>query len=202
MNLETLQKFCSQSHWKADYNSPFTYEGKTYSTDGYLLVRLEGEVEGVRSFSEFPYDTIQNCFTQPLKEFSSLSQFESEEVWEECSHCEGTGKITICPECEGSGELELDSGYNFYNVECETCGGTGQYSGLDGEEDCENCDGKGVVSVRKLVAIGASNFDNRLLNKLIQNLPPDAQIAPAQEPVGAAVLRWVGGEGLIMPCRI
>lgn len=201
MNLETLQKFCSQSHWKADYNSPFSYEGKTYATDGFLLIRLDEEVEGVRPFFKFPYDTIQNCFTQPLREFSPLGQFESEEVREECRHCEGTGKITTCPECDGSGELELDSGYNFYGVECQTCEGTGQYSDPNGEEDCENCDGKGVMSVRKLVTIGQSNFDNRLLNKLIQNLPTEAKIAPALEPMRAAVLRWSGGEGLIMPCR-
>lgn len=180
---------------------PFVFQGKTYATDGYLLVRVEGELEGVPSCPEFPLEKIQENFNSPLRETLLLNQFETDEVRETCNHCKGNGKVTICPECEGSGEIELDSGYNFYSVECQTCGGTGEYSDPDGDETCENCDGEGSVSIRKLVTIGQSNFDNRLLNKLIQNLPAETEIAPAQEPMKAAVLRWLGGEGLIMPCR-
>lgn len=201
MNLEILQKFCSKHSWKTFMEKPFVFQGKTYATDGYLLVRVEEELEGVSPYSEFPFEAIQENFNKPLREPLNLKQFESEEIREQCNHCGGTGKVTTCPECEGSGEIELDSGYNFYSVECQTCGGTGEYSDPEGDETCENCDGEGTVSVRKLVTIGVSNFDNRLLNKLIQNLPPDTEIAPAHEPMRAAVLRWTGGEGLIMPYR-
>jgi hypothetical protein len=201
MKLDTLQKFCSKFHWKNQYNSPFTYQGKTYATDGYTLVRIPGELKGVQEYSEFLHDSIQKNFDQPLLEPLSLEQFESEDAKETCYHCGGKGRITTCPECEGSGTIELDSGHNYYEVECQTCGGSGEYSDPDGDDVCDVCDGEGEISIRKLVMIGNSTFDNRLINKLIRYLPAETEILPAQEPMRAAVLRWPGGEGLIMPCR-
>lgn len=59
-----------------------------------------------------------------------------------CVACKGTGKgHADCRECDGDGELELDSYYNSYCVECKTCGGDGRDPdrGIDGT--CSVCSG-------------------------------------------------------------
>lgn len=95
----------------------------------------------------------------------------------------------------------MDTGYNYYTMECESCNGRGTLSDGEPGEECEYCEGTGQISARKLVVIGQGNFDNRLINKLIGNLPKDATVSPSYNPLKPAVLKWEGGEGLIMPVR-
>lgn len=201
MDLKTLQKFCHT--WDRKLNSPFNNGGYTYATDGFILLRTptciaERNLEG----SDFPEDSITQQFAGPFNQSFKLSDFFTEEKKEACSTCNETGKLTECPECEGSGEIELDSGYNFYSVECQSCEGTGYIEDDEEGEDCDSCEGTGKVSVRTLIKIGSASFDNRLLNKLIDNLPEDTTIAPPKSDLKPALLSWSGGTGLIMPVRV
>lgn len=201
MNLETLAKFANSSGWRPKFKEPFVFDGKTYATDGHVLVRLDTLLEGAAEYPDFPYEQIQGNFESPLHEPVLLKDYWTEVQTEECSVCKGTGRIRTCPECEGDGYISLDSGWNTYEVECQTCYGTGKLSGKDEGEECDNCDGTGSVSFKTRVRIGEVEFDNRLLNKLIENLPPDATISTSRFPNQGAVINFPGGQGLLMPLR-
>lgn len=200
INVETLKKFTYT--WGA-YTEPFTLAGKTYATDGYILLRVEEELEGVKERPDFAAKLaiVESLFTGQFEEPLRLSELLTSEQKEACPECDGTGTVSPCPECDGEGEIEYDSSWNVYTLECASCNGTGTISDGSPGEDCENCEGTGKVSIRTLVTIGNGKFDNRLLNKLINNLPESTTISPSENHLKAAVLKWEGGEGLIMPCR-
>jgi hypothetical protein len=197
MNIETLEKFCSS--WRTNFEKPFVYEGKTYSTDGHILLRIEGVLEGVEENPDFPYHHIKDSFEGPFLDPSPLANYRTEEKTEVCPECNGKGFVAICPECEGSGEVEWDSGWNYYSAECQSCEGTGTLSDGGPGDKCDNCDGKGVIAVREKVQIGNSTFSNLLINKLLNNLPESLEILPSTETRKPALLRWNGGDGLLMP---
>lgn len=201
MDLKTLQKFCHT--WSSKFETPFNNRGSTYATDGYVLLKVPGCIAD-RELSKdlFQEGVIDDQFAGPFEDSRPLSEFLTEVKKEICTACNGTGKITECPECEGSGEIELDSGYNLYSVECQTCYGTGYIEDDEGAEICDNCDGTGETSKRTLVQIGSQSFDNRLLNKLIENLPEGTTIAPSCNHNKGALVSWSEGQGLIMPVRV
>lgn len=201
MDIKTLQKFCHT--WNPKLKTPFNNRGFAYGTDGFILLRTQDcTADRELNAPDFPEDSVDKSFEGPFESSLLLSNFSTVEETETCRECKGTGKITECPECEGSGEIELDSGYNFYSVECQSCEGTGHIPESEGAEDCDSCEGTGKVSVRTLVKIGSASFDNRLLNKLIENLPEDTTIAPPESNLKPALLTWSGGTGLLMPVRV
>ena len=197
MDIKTLEKFCSS--WRTNFEKPFVYDGKTYSTDGHILLRIEEVLEGVEENPSFPYDGIKDSFEGPFLNPYPLVNYRTEEKTEVCTECNGKGFVSTCPECEGSGEVEWDSGWNYYSAECQSCEGTGTLSDGDSGDECDNCEGKGVISVREKVRIGNSTFSNLLINKLLNNLPEGLEILPSTEIRKPALLRWNGGDGLLMP---
>lgn len=59
-----------------------------------------------------------------------------------CKTCGGSGKeLAGRPECDSEGELELESDYNWYCVECKTCDGTGYHPNRNSESMCPTCKG-------------------------------------------------------------
>ena len=197
MDIKTLEKFCSS--WRTNFEKPFVYDGKTYSTDGHILLRTEEVLEGVEENLGFPYDRIKDSFEGPFLDPSPLVNYRTEEKTEVCPNCNGKGFVSTCPECEGSGEVEWDSGWNYYSAECQSCEGTGTLSDGNSGDECDNCEGKGVVAVREKVQIGNSTISNLLINKLLNNLPKGLEILPSTEIRKPALLRWNGGDGLLMP---
>jgi len=61
---------------------------------------------------------------------------ESEEIKQECSHCEGTGD-EHCDRCDGTGNEDCGYCDGDGKVECNECYG-------EGTEECRWCDGKGT----------------------------------------------------------
>jgi hypothetical protein len=197
MNIETLEKFCSS--WRTNFEKPFVYDKKTYSTDGHILLRIDRMLEGVEENPDFPYDRIKENFDGSFLNPAPLADYRTEEKTEICPECNGKGIVSTCPECAGSREVEWDSGWNYYTAECQSCEGTGTLADGDSGDECDNCDGKGVIAVRETVQIGNSTFTNLLINKLLNNLPEDLEIFPSTEKRKPALLRWNGGDGLLMP---
>ena len=61
---------------------------------------------------------------------------ESEEIKQECSHCEGSGDET-CSRCDGTGNEDCGYCDGDGRTECYECSG-------EGTEECRHCDGKGT----------------------------------------------------------
>ena len=61
---------------------------------------------------------------------------ESEEIKQECSHCEGTGD-EHCDRCDGTGNEDCRYCDGDGKIECNECDG-------EGTEECRWCDGKGT----------------------------------------------------------
>lgn len=66
-----------------------------------------------------------------------LYDTDDEKYWEECTNCEGSGRVTVekpCTDCDGSGfTSNCDTCDGTGEVECPECGGTQIV-------DCPNCD--------------------------------------------------------------
>jgi hypothetical protein len=60
----------------------------------------------------------------------------TEEIKQECSHCEGSGDEE-CSRCDGTGNLDCGYCDGEGKVECYECSG-------EGTEECRYCDGKGT----------------------------------------------------------
>ena len=73
---------------------------------------------------------------------------------EVCDGCSGTGAKagtapTVCPTCQGHGEVMHRQGLLMMRTTCPRCRGAGRII----EEPCDDCSGKGEVSVTKKLAI-------------------------------------------------
>lgn len=84
-------------------------------------------------------------------------------------------------------------------VECDDCEGRGKYGGPKGHvHQCDECEGTGKLMPIVRVAVGNAEFQQAYLALLGQL--PNCQIAVTGSTT-AAVIRFDGGEGLIMPLR-
>lgn len=196
MNKEQLCKFSNPEHPKMC--GPFSLGAFSYATNGHLLVRVPRitdvpEWEALNEKATVLFD----AFDMPAVTAAlvSIPDFQMPEP-EKCGVCSGAGKTTRCPECDGSGELEFETDYNEYSVECETCHGLG--STIGGEQVCECCDGTGNKKESKRVEVGCTGFSPHYLTMLKEL--PGMKIAPT-EPEKANYFKWNEGDGLIMPMR-
>jgi len=73
-------------------------------------------------------------------------------------------------------------------VECDYCEGA--------DKDCDECNGTGIIMPIVRVTVGNADFQQAYLAMLGQF--PDCQIA-VTGPKAPAVIRFDGGEGLLMP---
>ena len=114
---------------------------------------------------------------------------ESEEIKQECSHCDGDGEETCsrcdgtgnedCRYCDGDGKIECDECYGEGTEECRHCDGKGTETdteeddegeevevevectgcGGDGKEDCRNCGGQGDYECSECNGRGHNSCD-------------------------------------------
>jgi hypothetical protein len=91
---------------------------------------------------------------------------------------------------------------------CSICKGTGEFMYVDEDDDgnksseigtCYECDGDKTFPAIIPVKIGCSHFSNHFL-AAIKDLP-GIQIAPTGE-LDPALLKFDGGEGLLMPMKV
>lgn len=63
----------------------------------------------------------------------------------QCQACYGEKNATVetCYECNGDGVIEFSSKYNFYECDCDTCGGDGELIKPGGDKSCIQCSGQG-----------------------------------------------------------
>lgn len=189
-----LNGFCADGNDVRDYlRAPFNYEGYTYASNGYAIVRVPLLPEYLTNDKIKPgklFDANAGHDLQPLP------VYEKPEL-KPCKTCEGTGKISLCPECDGNGELEVSSDYSEYTVQCKSCDGDGTATG--DSKVCDRCQGSGK---EKKIPIKVGSvyiaLDYLELIETLPNLRMDCTITDNFSPVPFA---FDGGEGLIMQMR-
>lgn len=75
-------------------------------------------------------------------EFGNVDQIRAVRMIELAESLMGTE--WVCDDCDGSGELESGEGGS-----CPNCGESCPYCDGDGEEECEKCEGSGVMCLNK-----------------------------------------------------
>lgn len=182
-----LQKFCSKDifrpHWAL---GPFNQNGRTYATDGHVLVSVplrddvtDDDVDRPNMVEMFAKFCPGEWFAVPAVQL------------EICEHCKGKVVNYSCHECGGSGTAKPETKYYVYEIECESCDGEGEVA------CCPYCNMTGF-DAPGLVPIGGAYFKANLLD-LIKDLP-GVEISPTG-PETPAFLRFDGGEGWIMPAK-
>jgi RecJ-like exonuclease len=136
--LEKLGKFTGQNYTFT--KGPFCADGFTYSTNGKIMVRVEGEHCETKTPPAQCVPIIR-VFTARPKSWQDVDASKITLEKQKCETCEGGGKINTCPECNGDGELRFENEYNYYTVTCESCYGRGVVKGKG--VPCPDCDGSG-----------------------------------------------------------
>jgi len=180
-----LSKFCVKDSERHGMNHPFTQNGKTWATNGWLAI-------GVPERADVPAN-------DHAPDISRCHPTTPPEVWydipvvdvQPCKFCKGKIKDFTCPECNGRGVVNLANYYSEYNMDCNTCDGNGDV------DECIHCAGTGYDS-DKQTDIGNTTFNNRAL-MLIVDLP-NVQIGPTGK-TSPALIKFDGGEGFLMPAN-
>ena len=214
MKLTELTAFCKS--W-GDLSTPFYHNHFVYATDGNLAIRIPAEnlddvlpETGNRNVAELA-EKLDSYFATDYsgKEPRILIDFDFDLEAEPCEHCEGEGVLYACAECDGAGEVGYSTDYNDYEDTCQSCKGKGYFTRSEWEyefgettrhgttEDCDDCGGTGVKESNPDVYIDEVRFQGKLLKKFMQF--EDATITVFSEKNKPALIKWDGGEGILMP---
>lgn len=123
---------------------PFSEGGKTYSSDGHILVRADGELAPTRTDStRIPDVTI---FPWEVKS-GEMVVVIAEELFQHrrpgsCKACAPNGGgVLECQECNGDGLVSRTSNGGYeYEADCAVCHGAGTV-GVYNTKDCPRCYG-------------------------------------------------------------
>lgn len=152
-----LNKFCEVGDIRGYLNHPFPAGLFWCATNGHVMAMTAGDgsqlpkrvLESLPArvpprLLEYAHEVAHQEFTVLCALTGDLVQIEPEP----CSECNGSGRSsrTTCPECDGEGEVELESDYNTYEVDCKMCRGNGYIKHKTNDMTapcCEVCDGSG-----------------------------------------------------------
>lgn len=203
-----LQKFCEVSSIRA-LSAPFYKDGYTYASNGHIAVRTPGK--HAEENEAAPYINRPDLWQHTdVLEWTDLPDFEPK--WDSCYRCESTGKSDRCEECDGEGEVEFETDFNTYQVECKSCSGDGYMSARERNTDktCTLCNGSGRTSKRECIPFSTLTAAGQGLNSdyllLIRELPgiqieAFPRVLDNLTTVPAVRFRFDGGEGVLMPMR-
>jgi len=126
---------------------PFLLDGYTVATNGAIVIFTKDECSPkpagkceIKAVEKMLSKMLSDC---KAKQVDPIDILITDTKQTKCPLCDGNGTITVCYECGGKGELEFETDYNNYYVDCETCWGTGKLGGDD--EMCNCCDGTGII---------------------------------------------------------
>jgi hypothetical protein len=213
-----LQPFCAKHDNRTYLKTPLSLDNYTYASNGHLMIRVDRRNDTpaaenlpeklADSFRSMPEKAIQKLGTETGT--LSLADFEPELT--DCNKCEGTGLTYVCPECDGTGEITLETDFNDYNVDCESCGGrrtvsdneikalrsrNSRHTGVNKKPNkCQSCAGSGKRTEEKYIAVGETTLatDYLLLFKTL----PNATVY-AFGKADSALVVFDGGLGILMP---
>ena len=180
-----LKKYCSKDQTKYSIAEPFTQDGISWATNGWMII-------GIPALPEVPVNPKAPNISRVAPNTEPQEWFDIPEVEvTPCKTCEGVINNFKCPECYGSGAVTLKNDFTVYEgIECGSCDGDGEVP------FCKHCYGTGV-DASGMITIGAAQFKANALY-LIKNLP-GIQISPTGEYTPAYLRFDGGGVGFLMP---
>jgi hypothetical protein len=180
-----MQKFCCKDAEKYAIHKPFTQDGTTWATNGWVAISVPA-LFGV----PFNADAPDMSKVKPATEPGEWFEIPPIDV-HSCKVCHGEINEFECPECKGSGTVTLKNEYTRYEgIECGQCEGEGTV------QFCRYCSGTGV-DAKSLVRIGCAEFKQNAL-WLIKDLP-GIRISPTSDKTPAWLKFDGGGIGYLMP---
>jgi len=198
MNLEDLQRFCSNDGARYKLSTPFSIDDYTYACDGRIIIRVPAIAEARRD--NVP-DSVENVIPPPGYDWQDVEYPPGWESFDappkKCESCNGVGELPECRKCDGTGECD------HCGETCSRCDGTGLDADGKGEPTlhCEDCNGTGNHEPSFLVSLNRGGVTvNLKYLKLIASLPGAKLMHRGDEKT---VLRFEfdGGIGGVMPSR-
>lgn len=185
-----LQPFCaSQKDGRAYLQKPFHLDGKTYATNGHILVEVDGVEHAAAAEDESVIDKVRSLLSQlPNSEYQPLPAGLPAVEPEACKVCGGEGDRRACPSCNGYGVFK----HHGHDYDCTPCDGDGHVKAA-----CHYCNANGRVDSAP-IRIGRMLFTGSYL-AMIASLP-NAKISTAGT-VDFAGFTFQGGRGALMPRR-
>lgn len=202
ISAEVLKQFCAPagSATNPQIESPWLEDGKTVAANGHIMIVADGIIGDVGESTDpltISYKTIEKKAHQETPQWLRMEDMIREvPAPVPCSHCGGGGTVraSYCDDCDGEGEFR----YGRHDYKCEECGGDGLVYEQNGsiDLDCPICDGRKYKYTAHI--IGGTLLQVRYL-RMIAGLP-DCELAVNDDPRLAAMFRFSGGRGWLMPC--
>lgn len=196
-----IKQFCATAGYvHRQINAPWLEDGNTVATNGHIMIVADGMIGDVGESSEpltISYKPIEKKAHQDNPQFLRLEDLMRDAPAPVlCRECDGVGtvKSAECDDCDGEGEFR----HGRHDYECEECGGSGLVPDPDGSVDrvCHLCEGRKYEYATHLV--GKTKLQVRYLHMLAGL--PDCELSVNDDPRIAAMFRFTGGRGWLMPC--
>ena len=194
-----ITKFCATADPRAYLHKPMRHDGYLYATNGHIAVRIADDP--AIDAGPMP-QSLQNSILQKMAEDTEERTWQPVPVFDkanlrDCSYCNGTGRVKMCPACNGYGAFEHFG--NWYD--CKRCETTGQVVAkfADDPVTCSCCFGSGK-DVSQSFAISGAHIAARYLH-LIATEIPGAEIGISKNPLGVQIIRAPGVVGCVMPMQ-
>lgn len=188
-----LLDFCDAENEKLA--NPWSWDGWSCASDGRIAVRIP-HVAGLDR--EPPFDSAKTLRWDPKNdgEWVDIPQYVLPEK-RDCKACHGTGKVDFCPECEGEGIVEFSNSFNFYTVDCGSCGGEGTVFG--NKINCRSCSGKGFVFAEEHCPVVFGTGDVDISAFLLEKIKDFPGIKIFTAPTDTMFhIKFDGGDGIVM----
>lgn len=200
--LKTLCNWNGEST-KAHLNAPWHVNGHSYSTNGYCLIRVDGEYGADVSLGKYPdvekhfdwgnIEASENGVIVPVDEI-----FEKQEM---CTLCNGGGAVNYtrsrCDECDATGYVECKC--CGHEKECDRCGGSGwNATYTHGPNECHECKGTGVSYEHESFKVNGIGFNPQLLVKLHNSLPGFKIMIDSKPCEYGVGFKFDHGDGVVM----
>jgi hypothetical protein len=146
-----LKKFTDSRDHRDICKKPFSYNGFSFGTNGYVMAVLPGEHHCETQFDESWGKELPRIYTLLISAVANrvMPPLGSVVLPEKitCPMCKGQkiGASVECKECDGWGEVTASTDYNDYEgLECRSCHGAGETFSVSADYNCLLCDSTGL----------------------------------------------------------
>ena len=186
---ENLQAWCydDPDYHNGEISTPYSQGDHTIATNGHVLIRVPRMADVERENGPSAYELFVRA---PEPESYYPVPDPQPPIIMECKDCFGKKE---CPECQNEGTIEVYNRGRWYEVDCQSCNGKGEFV------SCDECDSTGEIVTWGRSKVGSQSFSDKYLT-LLKTLP-GVEIGPTYD-LKPARFRFDGGDGLIMPMHL